>query len=172
MSNCIFVRCFYHRQSSHLMPSSGTMSKLHLHSTNSYSSSPRAISNNMGLPLLFPTFHSNQQQNSSVHPLYQSQIPFPTNYSWVNMANEPIGTMTSNNNGLHVQQPQDARNRARSVDTGPRNNLSVRPLNVHQQNALSVIEHYHHHHRHRSHPTNNVKSSTENEKPQITSSPV
>ncbi len=71
-----------------------------------------------------------------------------------------------NNNGFHIEQQSGAKNRARSVDTGPRNNASVRSSNV-QQQPMGVVEH---HHRYRAHPINNVGSSVDNGKEQSVSS--
>jgi hypothetical protein len=125
----------------------------------------------MGLPPSFRTFQSNQQQVLNFRSLYQSQVPFPVNHPWANMANESFAPMMNNNNA-HVEQHKGAKHRAQSVDPNPRNNPSVHSSNIPQQPA-TVMEHYHHHHhhhRHRPHPTNNVGPSVEHEKGQNVSS--
>jgi hypothetical protein len=118
----------------------------------------------MGLPPSFRTFQSNQQQQPVINfrPLYPSQVPFPVNHPWANMANEQFVPMMNNN--AYVEQHRGAKHRAQSVDPSSRNN----PSNTQQQTA-AVMEHYHHHHhhhRHRPHPTNNVNPPAENEKEQ------
>jgi hypothetical protein len=145
------------RQSTYPPPSARSIGKSSLYSGTNHSSSSRFVSNTMGLPPTFRTFHANQQPIPPFRPMYPSQVPpFRMNHPWANMANEPVGAMT-NNNGLHVEK-----NRARSADTGPRNHLSIHPANFQHQSA-PVIDH---HHRPRAQPTNNVVPSAENGKEQ------
>jgi hypothetical protein len=88
------------------------------------------------------------------------------NHPWANMTkNEPVGAMM-NNNGVYAEQQGGTKNRARSVDTGPRNNLPMRLFNVPQQHVAAVE----YHHRHRQYPTNHVDPSVENGKEQNVSS--
>lgn len=119
----------------------------------------------MGLPPAFRTFHANQQPPmQTFRPIYPSQVPFPMNRPWINMADEPVGALT-NNNGFHVEQQRAAKNRARSVDTRPRNHSLVRSSNVQQQQQQPppVTEHHDHP---PSQPTNHVAPSVENVKEQ------
>lgn len=117
----------------------------------------------MGLPPTFRTFHSNQQPISSLHPMYPAQVPLPMNNPWAHMSNEPVSALT-NNNGTPIEQPRGAKNRARSVDTGPRNNALVYPFNVQPQPAPMVKHHHHHHQRHKAQTMNNTFPMVENVK--------
>ncbi|CAF3808710.1 unnamed protein product [Adineta steineri] len=152
-----------------------TVGKAPLHPNNNYSSSSRSVSNTMGLPPSFRTFHSNQQPPQQQHPslrhIYQTQAPVVSfNPQWANIANQPIGalTNTTNNNNMYVNQKRGARDRARSVDTGGHRNLPVRLSNFQQQPPIPVMEnkYHYHHHRHRSHTTHNVDTTVTNNKEQ------
>ena len=121
----------------------------------------------MGLPPSFRTFHSSRQQVAPFRPMYQSQIPFPINHPWSNVANEPLSAL-GKTNGANAEHHRGAKHRARSVDPSFRNNAPARSTNV-QQQSPAIIEqyfHHHHHHRHRPHPQNNVVPSVENRKEQ------
>ncbi|CAF1035350.1 unnamed protein product [Adineta steineri] len=153
-----------------------TVGKAPLHPNNNYSSSSRSVSNTMGLPPSFRTFHSNQQPPQQQHPslrhIYQTQAPVVSfNPQWANIANQPIGalTNTTNNNNMYVNQKRGARDRARSVDTGGHRNLPVRLSNFQQQQPpVPVMEnkYHYHHHRHRSHTTHNADTTVTNNKEQ------
>ncbi len=115
------------------------------------------------LPPSFHTFHPSQQQYSHPQAMYYSQLPFQTHVVWPTTANRPADPVVNNNNNAQVDSRGGSKQRARSVDTGPRNHPSVRFYNQQQQQqqptAPAVIEqqHHHHHHRHhhyRSQPTN------------------
>jgi hypothetical protein len=159
-----FIRHFYHfflRQSAYLPPTAKSIGKSALYTTNNFTASSRSVTNTMGLPPSFRTFHSNQQPLTPFHPMYPRQVPFPINHPWTNMANEPVSALV-NNNGTQAEQQRGAKNRARSVDTGSRNRPPVRSSNV-QPQPVVVVEHQN---RHRPQPTTNVAPSVENEKEQ------
>lgn len=168
----------YQPQSIYQTPSAQTLGKTTttIYSTNNFSASSRSALNNAGLPPSFRTFHSNQQPTSAFHPMHRSQqVPYPMNYPWPNtVKNEPVGVMMNNNNGVHVEQQQQqqqrgARNRARSVDPGPRNQQPINLFNPQQQQQPVGALEYHNRH-HRPHPPNNVGPSVENAKEQNASS--
>lgn len=101
----------------------------------------------MALPPTFRTFHSNQQPMSPFHLMYPTHAPFSMNRPWTNVVNEPISAL-ANNNTAPAEQAQGAKNRARSVDTGPGANPAVRSYQA-QAPAAALAEHYH---RYRSQP--------------------
>ncbi len=147
---------FFPRQSAFPPPTAKSVGKSVLYPVNNFASS---VSNAMGLPPTFRTFHSNQQPMTPFHPMYPTQVPFPMNQPWTKMSNEPVSALV-NNKGNHVEQQRGAKNRARSVDTGPRNHPPVRPSNA-QPQPVVVVEH---NHRPRPQPPTNVAPSVENEK--------
>ena len=119
----------------------------------------------MGVPPSFHTFHSNQQSfQPPMHPGYQSQMPLRMPAPWPTVAHGPAGPM-SNTPRAYLDSRRDSRNRARSVDMGPRAHLSSHSYNPQRQQpqpqpqpqqrtaSTTVEHHYHHHHHHRrTHP--------------------
>lgn len=138
------------RQMGYPPASARSIGKSPLFAGNNYVPSTRSISNSMGLPPTFRTFHSNQQPMSPFHLMYPAHAPLSINRPWTNMANEPISALTNNTNNnptaaaaaTPAEQAKGAKNRARSVDTGPGANPAVRPYQA-QAPAAPVVEHYH-----------------------------
>ena len=150
-----------HYTTSSTIKSAGTITNKTLPANYNVPTSQPAYNPNQGvnLPVSFQTFHPSQPQYSHPQAMYHSHLPYQIPVAWPTAASRPVGPVANNNNA-QADSRRGSKQRARSVDTGPRNQLPVRFNNQQQQpqqqqTAPLITEYHHrHHHHHRSHPTN------------------
>ena len=149
-----------HYTTSSTIKSAGTITNKTLPASYNPQAAQPAYNPNQGanLPATFQTFHPSQPQYSHPQAMYHSHLPYQIPVVWPTAANRPVGPVANNVNP-QVDSRRGSKQRARSVDTGPRGQLPVRFNNQQQQQqqAAPIISEYHqrhHHHHHRTHPVN------------------